>query len=131
MRTELSGQVVQQFRMRGRFSLSAKVVGSCHQATAKMILPDPIHHHARGKRIVRSQNPLCQLFAAAGIVIGRKFMSPKNRQEAARNHIAGTSRITPQLDRYIFRRLGIGHSIGGFNKRRQIQMCLRQFLRGF
>src|SRR5579871_6918065 len=57
---EAVSQPVQQLRMRRPFAISAKVVGGTDDSAAEMVLPDPIHHHARGERIVRACDPPCQ-----------------------------------------------------------------------
>ncbi len=51
---ELERQPVEQLRMRRRLAHLAEVARRADDAFAEMMLPDPVHHHARGQRIVRA-----------------------------------------------------------------------------
>ena len=55
---------VEQFRMRWRGTHEAEVVRGGHEALAEVLLPDTIHDHAGGKRVVVACNPLCEAEAA-------------------------------------------------------------------
>ena len=49
---KLTRQPVQKFGMGWRESLQAEIAGSTHQASAEMMVPDPVHHHPGGETIV-------------------------------------------------------------------------------
>ena len=57
-------QPVQQLGMRGLVTHHAEVARSSHQAFSEVMLPDAIHDHPRGQRIVRAHQPLGQGQAA-------------------------------------------------------------------
>ena len=54
---EFSSQPIQQVGVRRRGSRLAKVSGRCHQAFAKVILPDTVHHNTRRQRMVGLDQP--------------------------------------------------------------------------
>ena len=43
--------------MRGRFALGAEVIHRAHETFAEALLPEAIHRHARGQRILRRDDP--------------------------------------------------------------------------
>ena len=51
--TEFRGQIIQQLRMAWSLSPEAEIVGRGHQAATHVLLPNPINHHSRRKRIGR------------------------------------------------------------------------------
>ena len=61
-------QVVEQLGMRGPFAELAEVARRAHDAVAEMMLPDAVHHHARGERIVRVGDRFGQFQPAASVV---------------------------------------------------------------
>ena len=55
---ELGREPVEQFRMRRPLAHLAEVARRAHDAFAEVMLPDPVHHDARGQRILRRRKPL-------------------------------------------------------------------------
>src|SRR5688572_212522 len=62
---EPARHVVEQLRMRGRVAGSTEVVGRSYDASAEVVLPYPIHHHARKERMTCAGDPLGDLSASA------------------------------------------------------------------
>jgi len=87
-RDESLGQVVEQFRMRRCLAQLAKVIRRGDKAATKHVMPDTVHDHARGQRIVRMQHRLRQ-FQSTG-VLGRKWLGIDHLEESARH---GLSRL--------------------------------------
>src|SRR5437762_2207269 len=63
---ELDGQPVEELGMRRPCAGGAEVARRRDEAAAEMIVPDPVHHHARGERILGTRDPIGQRGAAAG-----------------------------------------------------------------
>ena len=101
---ELRRQIIEQLRMRRRLAARTEVVGSFHQALAKVILPNAIHHHAGRERILRPREPLRQFEAAAARGSIRELASTQNFKEAARHFIPQFIRLAPQLNPGVTRR---------------------------
>ena len=117
-------QPVQQFRMRGFLSSRSKIVRSLYQPLAKMILPDPIHHHASRQRVRRISQPLRQLqTAAAGV--WRHLLSTENFQPSPRHFITRLFRIASQMHPHI-RNGSLGDAIRSFTSWR-VGHVLRAF----
>ena len=85
---ESLGQVVEQFRMRRCLAQLSEVVGRGDEAAAKHVMPDTVHDHARGQRVVRMQHRLRQ-FQSTG-VFSRKRLGIDRLKESARH---GLSRL--------------------------------------
>ena len=91
---ELSGEPVEQLRMRGLFADVAKVVRAAHDAAAKVMLPQAVGHHLGGHRIFLAGNPLGEHAAfaggfAGGIVLGHGGLGrAKNLRERRANLLA-------------------------------------------
>ena len=62
---ELDGQPVEQLLIRWAVALASEIVRRGHDAAPEMSLPDAVHHHARGQRIVARRDPLRQRFPPA------------------------------------------------------------------
>ena len=62
---EPRGQVVEQFRVRGRVARRAEVVDAPHQARAEEVLPDPVDEDAGRERVLLAREPTGQLEPAA------------------------------------------------------------------
>ena len=62
---ETPGQIIEQLRMAGRLAQHAKIVDRRHDARAKQMMPDAIHHHPRHQRIVGRDQRLGQFQPAA------------------------------------------------------------------
>src|SRR5690242_10754657 len=56
-RHELRRQPIEQFGMRGQLALPAEIVRRGYDPAAEVPLPDSIHHHAGGERMVRLRKP--------------------------------------------------------------------------
>src|SRR5581483_5446133 len=65
---EFRGEPVQQFGMRWAIAHDAKVAWSSYNAFSEMMLPEAVHHHARGERIRRVGDPVRKRRSAAGRV---------------------------------------------------------------
>ncbi len=72
---EFRGQPVEQLGMRGRGAEPAEVVRRPYQPLAEMVLPDAVHHHPRGQRILRAGQPASQFQPAAALVNGLLIFS--------------------------------------------------------
>ena len=68
--------------MRRCLAQFAKVVGRGDEAAAKHVMPDTVHYHARGQRVVRMQHRLRQ-FQSTG-VLGLKWLGIDHLEESAR-----------------------------------------------
>ncbi len=78
---EFSREPIEQFRMRGSRAVCAEVAGRADQPFAEMILPDAIHHHARGERIRRIHNPLARMSDAGADLPLTMRSSPRSFRE--------------------------------------------------
>ena len=54
---KLSGQPVQQFRMRGLFTLCAKVFAGPNQTAPEQFLPQAVHSNTSRERVFSSDEP--------------------------------------------------------------------------
>src|SRR5580700_8431344 len=63
---KIAGQIIQKLGMRGTGAHAAEIAGRGDDAVSEMIVPDAIHHHARGQWIRRIGEPGGQGTAAAG-----------------------------------------------------------------
>ena len=50
---ELGGQPIEEFRMRGQFTLAAEVLAGLYQTRSKAALPEPVHRHPSREGIGR------------------------------------------------------------------------------
>ena len=73
-------QVIEQFRIRRTIAHLAEVAGRAHDARAEVMLPDPIHHHARGQRILRDGDRFGQFQPAAAL--GETALGASRTQES-------------------------------------------------
>ena len=60
---ELIRQIVQQLGVGGAAAHATEIIGRVDDAAAEMIRPDPVHHDARGERVIGIRDPFCQLGA--------------------------------------------------------------------
>ena len=102
------GQVVEQFRVRGRKPVDAKVVDRLDQPPTEHVLPYAVHDHARGERVLGMRQPLSQFQPPA---LPRVFDLNGERQrhtaqEPAFYDVALSSPFAAKLDR-IVGRLGL------------------------
>ena len=71
---KLARQPVQQLRMRGALAHIPKIAGCGHDAAAEVIMPQPVDHHSRRKRILRIRQPVGQRGSSAcGILPSRRL----------------------------------------------------------
>ena len=86
---ELGGQPVEQLGMRRPAAQAAEVAGRGNQTAAEMILPDAIHHHAGGERIILGSDPLGQRAPAAcgdTAILGQNRGWRTSIRDRIRNH---------------------------------------------
>src|SRR4051794_27959246 len=89
VRDKSARKVVQQFRMRGRLTSLSEVVDRAYESLPKVMLPDPVDHHASDKRIVRPRHLLGERKPSAAFRrSGLLFVSSYHTQEATRDLIA-------------------------------------------
>ena len=69
---ELAGQPVEQFRMHRRFPLAAEIVEHPRQPRAEELLPEPVHHHPRGERVIAGHEPPGEVEAVGRAVGDRR-----------------------------------------------------------
>src|SRR5262245_41274997 len=94
---------------------NTKVVRRFYEPAPKVILPESIHHHARGERIVWSSQPLGQLQTPAAGRFGRQRAAAKDFDEAARDFLAELIWLSPVVQPHMVRR-PFGHAIGQLNR---------------
>ena len=73
--------MIEQLRV-GRWLAARRSRWAFHQALAEVMLPDPIHHHARGEWIAGSRHPLGQFEAALPEVSSGKLPPPRTSKTA-------------------------------------------------
>ncbi len=92
---ESAGEVVEQLGVRWGEPSAAEVVLGGDEATAEVVLPDPVDHHAGGQRIGRPSQPIGQGEAAAPRVGGTR--SPpricRNRRGTISPGVVGSPRF--------------------------------------
>ena len=54
---EPTREPIKQLRVSGSLPHPPKVTRSTNQPLAKMVLPDPVHNHSSGQRVLRAGNP--------------------------------------------------------------------------
>lgn len=86
---ELAREPVEELRVRGRAALRAERVRRLDNALAEVMHPNAVRDDARGERVIRAGNPLCQLQAAgfAGGDLRRGLV--QHREETARGLVSG------------------------------------------
>src|SRR5262245_46416013 len=95
---EARGEIVEQFRMRRRIAAQAKVARRPHQSRAKMVEPNAIDPHPRGKRIVGSRDRLSHFEPAAPLDEWFALVAFDNRQELPWDLLVGPSGIAAKED---------------------------------
>ena len=73
--------------MRRPLTEVTEVVGSCHQARAEDPVPNAIHKHARGQRIIRAAHHVRQGQATASLPAWHRAFA-QHRKSPARNRLA-------------------------------------------
>src|SRR5438270_11159401 len=100
---ETAGQVIEQLRMSRRVTKLAEVTWSVDNASAKMMLPNPVDHHPGRQRVVGSSDGLGQFqppttFLKRGLLTGAK-----NCQELPRRFFAQSFRVTANINVQVLR----------------------------
>ena len=80
---------VEQFGMRGRGAHEAEVVRGGDEALAEVLLPDAVHDHAGGERVIGARDPLCKAEATIG---KRRLRFGENHRHRRLDEIAKSSR---------------------------------------
>ena len=100
---EAPGQVVEKLRVRWPVAGLAEIVDRPHQSLAEMMLPDAVHHDARGQRIIRTEQRLGQFQASAAIRIRRRLVRGQHVQKSAGSLSAWIEVIAAQVDAQVVR----------------------------
>ena len=81
--------------MRRRFALRAEILDRLHNAPPKVLLPKTIYDHARGQRIVRVHQPICQS-EAIGRIGGIERVQHRRRRGVHLFALAQVSTARPE-----------------------------------
>ena len=92
-------------------SPEAEIVGRGHQAATQVLLPNPIDHHSRRKRIGRVSQPMGQFQSSARGHSRSHGFQAECRQGAPPHPLARLVGFAPHLDHGISRS-AFGHAIG-------------------
>ena len=105
---KLIREPVQQGRVGGRAAVQTEIARRVHESGAKNVLPDPVHHHARGERMARAGDPFRELEASLLFrLIHGQTQRTEDSHRIRRHHLAllhGVAAIEP------VRGLGLGKS---------------------
>src|SRR5882757_9534282 len=83
---KLPGQIVEQLRIRRTVSHDAEVVDRRDDALTEQVCPDTVHRDPRGKRVLRTCQPIRQLRSATPLRVDcRSTGHSKGSEEAARD----------------------------------------------
>ena len=77
----------QKLRVRGTLAKSPEIVWRTHKPLAEMPLPDPVHHHAAGQRMIGRSQPVRKFEPPATDVVDRRlqFAHDNSQAELPRN----------------------------------------------
>ena len=91
---EFIGEPVEQFGMRRAAAVGSEIARRIHEPGAKRVLPQPVHHHPRGERILRTRDPLGEFHAPRllGLVHGEAERAD-DRQRIRRDDLAFLHRL--------------------------------------
>src|ERR1041385_5762134 len=90
--------------MRRLVTAQSEVVWRWDQTLAKVILPDPVHHHPRGKRIVRLCQPAGELEPSARAVGNvQRLITGEELWRMPWNNRALVRRVAMQMNMYVHR----------------------------
>ena len=89
------GQPVQQFRVTRRLGAQTEIARRLHEPPAEMMLPNPIHHHARGQRIRTARHGFRQFEPATPLLEWGVVASTQHFGHPARHFVARTRRTPP------------------------------------
>src|SRR5437762_652180 len=87
---ETSCQPVEQLQMTWQFSSQTEIARRSHQASAKVMLPNAIHHHARGQRVLRVCNSSRQFETAIPMLKRLAFWTCDHFKKLARHFLPQT-----------------------------------------
>ena len=135
LRDEASGQPVKQLGMAGAFSAQAEIARRLHQAGAEVMLPDAIHHHACGERVVRTGDGAGEFEPSAAALKRRALRAGDDFEKLPRHLLSETRRAATIEDARVGLRLAVGqHECRGSAKLDEpavhLSLQLPQFLRG-
>src|SRR5678815_3885852 len=90
--------------MRRFLSAQSEVVWRCDQTLAKVVLPNPVHHHTPGKGIVRLCQPASELETPA-CAIGnvQRFITSEELWGMPRHHRSLVRRLAVQVNMHVHR----------------------------
>src|SRR6266853_3367521 len=89
--------------MRRAVTRLAEIVDGSDKSLAEMMLPDAIHHHARGQRIIRAEQGFGQLETSAAVSVRLRLVNGKHMQKTTGNFVAEIEMIATQVDAQIVR----------------------------
>ena len=104
---ELPGQPVEQLGVRRAATEFSKITRRLDDAATEVAVPQAVHHHARGERVIRAGNPLGQRHAAAARGPALERVQPDRRRlgvagddarETGLHHLAVVVELAAQLD---------------------------------
>src|SRR4051812_35141182 len=100
---ELYRQIIEKLLIARQSPAMTEIIRCRRKSLSEMTLPDSVHHHARGQRIVFADQPLSELQPAAAFCVGRKRTASQHLQKSAGNLGAEIFRIAVMLDFDILR----------------------------
>ena len=74
--------------MARRLALRTEIAARLHQTRAEKLLPEPIHRHARGQRVLRRDQPPCEVKPIWQFVRRRRFERREDDRHRARDRFA-------------------------------------------
>ena len=113
VRDEAPGQMIQQREIRRRLAGFTKVIRRLDDARAEKVLPDAVHHHTGGQRILRARDP-CREFEPAALLGIHRFglRIHQHLRKSARDDLAKLRVLTADVDGAV-RRFHIAQSHDG------------------
>src|SRR5256885_16405787 len=80
-------QPVEQFRMTWGFGSQTEIARRPHQASAEVMLPNAIYHHARGQWVLGVRNGAGKFKAAIAVLEGLPFRTGEHLKKLARHFL--------------------------------------------
>ena len=88
------GEPVEQFGMRRAAAVCAEVAGRIHDAVAECVVPQPVHEHARGQRVLRAGDPVREPHATLLVgLVHREAERAGDRERIGRDDLALLHRL--------------------------------------
>ena len=103
----------------------SEVTRSSHKSGTKMMLPDSIHEHSNGERILRIHDRGRQFFTTAAFRITCRLSSREDSQKTTRSHVTGLQQIAAESDFHVVV-TGFVQGMSGLQSRRSILLQLSQ-----